>query len=115
MLIFAMRRPFKVAFVFVFFGMDILRTAPTAYRKSSALNHTSISSLPRTGCSIAEGFHLLHFPLDESYVRLFTHTLYVYMYVCIKRNGQSRTLQQRTQSMAGEFRRQLEGLDLHPY
>ena len=31
-------------------------------------------SAPQKEYSIAEGFHLLHFPLDESYVRVFTHT-----------------------------------------
>ena len=42
--------------------------------KYSALNQHF--PCPKQGCSIAEGFHFLHFPLDESYVcaRVFTHT-----------------------------------------
>ena len=40
--------------------------------------HSTISSPAQKGCLIAEGFHLLHFPLDEFYVRVFTET---YMYV----------------------------------
>ena len=41
-------------------------------------------SAPQKEYSIAEGFHLLHFPLDESYVRVFTQT---HTYVCIFKSG----------------------------
>ena len=43
------------------------------------LNHSTNFVTPQKGCSIAEGFLLLHFPLVESYVWLFTH-MYI---VCI--------------------------------
>ena len=45
--------------------------------KFTALNHST-----KEKCSIAAGFHLLHFPLDESYVRVreFKHT-HTHMYM----------------------------------
>ena len=34
--------------------------------------HKKLSALEK-GCSIAQGFHLLHLPLDEFFIRVFTH------------------------------------------
>ena len=65
------------------FADSILGQHLSLRRKFSALNHSTISSphsRPKKGCSIAKGFHFLHFPLNESYVRVrvFTHT-----HICI--------------------------------
>ena len=40
-------------------------TAPTAPQETSALDYLTISFPFKNGCPIAEGFHLLHFQLDE--------------------------------------------------
>ena len=51
------------------------RTATISLRRNfSALNLSTISSPPKKGCSMAEGFHLLHLPLDEYFVRTRIHT-----------------------------------------
>ena len=51
-------------------------TAPIASQEVQRLKQLDQFVTPQKGCSIADGFHFLHFPLNESYVRerVFTHT-----------------------------------------
>ena len=52
----------------------ILETVPIASQEGRNLQHSTISLTLKEGCSIIEGFHLIHLLLDESYVRIFTQS-----------------------------------------